>query len=88
MATFEKHKQASNQFHEDMAESGQQALKGLGETLKDIGTRLAGREDLEDAGAIVADAVLGVSEVHAGFRERALNAAAAAVRTLRSKPGR
>jgi hypothetical protein len=88
MATFEKHKEASNRFHKEMAESGHQALQDLGQTLKKVGEQLAGEEDEQEPGRILADAVLGVSEAHSAFRERALNAAATAVRTLRSKPKR
>jgi hypothetical protein len=83
MATFQKHKDASNQFHKDIADRSYEAVKSIGETLKTVGTKMNGDENTEKPGSILADAIVGIANAHAQFREGALDAASKAVKAVR-----
>jgi hypothetical protein len=83
MATFKKHKEASNKFHEDIADRSYEAVQSIGETLKKVGGEMAGDETKQKPGSIFADAIIGIAKAHAKFREGALDAASKALKTVR-----
>ncbi|HVZ73605.1 MAG TPA: hypothetical protein VHJ20_14600 [Polyangia bacterium] len=83
MATFKKHKDASNKFYEAMADQNYKAVKSVGATLQKVGERLAGKEDVEKPGSILADFIVDLADTHAKFREAALDAASKAIRAVR-----
>jgi hypothetical protein len=85
MASFKKHVDASEEFQRKIADSGLEALKKLGESLQVVGKRVATGQAEESPSHVLADAVLGIAEAHAAFRDGALEAATKALKTLRAK---
>ncbi len=83
MATFDKHKEAADEFQTKMAESGLKALKKLGESLQDVGKKLANGQEKEDPAHVLADAILGAGRAHAQLRDGAIEAATAALKKVR-----
>jgi hypothetical protein len=85
MATFHKHRDASDRFHEDMGKASDTAIQAIGEVLRSVGRSLGRDQGAESPEAIVADAAVGVGQTHADFHERALDAMARAVKKLRER---
>jgi hypothetical protein len=85
MASFEKHVEASEEFQKQIAHSGLDALKQLGESLQAIGKKVANGQAEETPSGVLADTILGIAEAHSTFRSGAIEAAARALKKMRAK---
>ena len=64
MATFDKHRAASDQFHRDMATAADKAILSIGQVLQDVGGKLKHPVKADAEGA-AADVVVGTADTHA-----------------------
>jgi hypothetical protein len=82
MATLDKHRAASDQFHKEMGTAADEAIVSFGKVLRYVGGQLKDPAKADAEGA-AADAVVRTAETHAEFHEKALDALARAIKVLR-----